>query len=231
MIRLPFKKLDVAMCDLHALRHISPKDLDREHELAKSCWWDYRGEHPTNRTLRFAAVYREKTQLFTEKYVDYTRRDFVSGLAGDLNIFPRVATDDDATITKKKRALTGLWRARQAADELQISYEIYIGACFEHAKMGGWQHLPRAIHLYSDRMKVVALDAQMKEIERYTPQFTNPLLMAGSQAPFKQEFDRWLYELGDLRTIHKEIAYKRMVDLGYITESQAAEWTVRALAS
>ncbi len=224
---LPFRKLSVPTCDLHALRHVQPADWEKEADLAKSCWWEYRGEHPVNRTLMFAAAYRDLTQRFTGKFIDYTRQDYTSGIKGDLNIFPREVTDDDKTKTTKRRNITALWRARQTADLYQIAYPIYIGACFNHANLNGWQRLPRPAQLYSDRMQEVALAEQELEIQRYIPDFKNPLLKAGSPAPFKREFDEWLYELGKLRP-HSDIAYARMAQLGYITEEQASQWTTRA---
>lgn len=238
----------VFKCDQLATENISKADLQRECELQHSCWWEYRGMHPTQRTLLFAATYAEITQHYHAKDKDYKRAENVTGLAGvsaDLGsldrIFPTVLDSsvtgniklDEKTakhLRNKKQNLTGLWRARQAADEDCISYRIYLGAVFERSSLMLTRHRysPRPIHLYSAAARMAALDAQCKEIEAYTPDFTNPNLMVGSTAPFKAEFDEWLYELGAMKKLNKQMVFDRMVALNLITASTAAEWTTRA---
>jgi hypothetical protein len=216
-------------CELLAVRNVDKKDLAKERDLMASCWWEYRGIHPVNRTILFAEVYEAMTKRFHEKYVDYSTAAYVSGLRFTANkIFPDGLEKDEKASKTKKANLTGLWRARAAADELCIAYPIYLAALFEHAAMNGWLHKPRPAQLYSDKMKTIALDAQAMEIERYIPDFKNPLLQVGSTAPFKSEFDEWLFELGKLRSIHKDLVYNRMADLGYITPEKAEEWIALA---
>lgn len=237
----PKKTRSVLTCDILAARHIDPKDLARERELMGLCWWEYRGVHPSRRTQLFANTYRRLYQRYYGKYFDYSRAEMVSGLVGSEDIFDldfsHVAepTRRERLSKSKRTALTGLWRARQAADELGISYTVYIGAIFEHAcarwrNMATKDHLrlPKPTHLYSDRHKVVALDQQAKEIEGSIPEFRNTGLKLGSTAPYKQDFDLWLFELGKLRRIHKDMAFARMVALGYIDEATAASWEVAA---
>jgi hypothetical protein len=224
----------VLTCDIQAARLFSKKDLEREPELMTTCWWEYRGMHPVRRTEYFAAVYRKTYARYYGKYYDHSKHEMVSGLVGVEDPFDTRAKTEK--IAKARRTnLTGLWRGRQAADELGISYPIYISAIFENACMkgrvdvkDGTPQFPRPVHLYSDRAKMVALDEQVKELERYTPTFKNATLMAGSQAPYKEDFDNFLYELGALKKIHTDIAFDRMVELGYITRDTAGQWLARA---
>jgi len=249
----PIKMKSVVACDLIAGRLFTKKDLAPEKQLMKTCWWEYRGIHPVNRTELFSYEFQAATQRFYGKYRDHANADYVSGLGGkESSIFKGVEVDptvaaslsdqrgkNDSPSPREKylnrvkacRAnLSGIWRARQTADELQISYPIYLWACFERASMNGWGRLPRPTQLYGDKMKVAALDEQAKEIERFIPDFTNPLLQVGSQAPFKADFDAFLFELGRLRTSHKELAYNRMAEQGYITPETAIAWAERARA-
>lgn len=236
------KKRTTFDCDYLAAKHIAPEDLAREPELMTKCWWEYRGIHPTRRTDLFAAYYRKLYQRFYAKYYDATRAEMVSGLPGDSNIFnlevavAGVSEKALATKAKLERArrqnLTGLWRARQAADDLCISYPIYISAIFEDACMR-WRNmatsthfrLPRPQQMYNDRARMAALDAQALELERYVPDFRNKTLMAGSMAPYKPDFDKFLYELGRLKRFNKDLTFKRMAEQGYITPEQAEAWT------
>ena len=223
-------KKSVLTCDLLASQHVAAKDLAKEPELMSSCWWEYRGLHPTRRTFIFAEVYANMTKRYHGKYWDYVLSTYKMGFSGQgpEKIFPS-ALDDEKKTKRKKMVLTGMWRARQTADELGISYSIYVSSCFEHASANGWKNLPRPSQLYSDKMKMVALDEQAKELLRYTPDFTNPGLMAGSKAPFKADFDKWLYELGLLKRYDKAMTYTRMVEQGYLTQAQADAWAELAL--
>lgn len=216
--------------DLLACKHIKPELLALERALGRSCWWEYRGEHPTWKTMLFAAEYVAQTRRFTEKYVNHEKADKVSGLTGDgdpYRIFPNVR-DSEKIVAKKKRNLVGLWKARQAADELTLSYRLYIAACMERAAMTGWERIPRPTHLYSDKMKMAGLDAQVHELTAYIPAFENPTLLAGSKAPYKREFDEWLYEVGRLRSRNHDLVFGDMVRKGLITKDQAAVWEVLA---
>lgn len=196
-----------------------------------TCWWDYRGIHPARRTQLFANTYRRMYQRFYAKYYDASKADMVSGLAGRDDIFD-VEDTNERRAKAKRTTLTGLWRARQSADELGISYSIYIAAIFERACMN-WSNmatsshlrLPRPVQMYSDKARMAALDEQAKEIERYIPDFRNPTLKLGSKAPHKADFDQWLFELGKLRRYHKEMAFNRMVEQGYICMQTASKWT------
>jgi len=48
------------------------------------------------------------------------------------------------------RVLTGLWRARQAADGMGLPYEIYLHAAFEFLTARKYKRLPQPSQLYSD---------------------------------------------------------------------------------
>ncbi len=227
------KVKSVLTCDIQAARYISPADLAREAELAKTCWWDYRGIHPVRRTEFFATQYRAIYQRYYAKYYDYSKKDVVSGLAGKEDIF-NFSGLTESRARAKKTNLTGLWRARQAADELGIRYEIYISAIFEKACMNGKVQIrngrpqfPRPTHLYSDKAKLAALDEMVDELERYVPDFRNGHLKVGSQAPWKDEFDGWLYNFVALKRVNKDITLDRLVELNYITRETADDWLQR----
>lgn len=242
MSSLKTKKRTTFDCDYLAAKFIAAKDLALEPDLMTKCWWEYRGVHPTRRTDLFAAYYRMLYQRYYAKYYDASRSEMVSGLPGDTNIFNLEV--DIVPITEAQQArkgklerlrrsnLTSLWRARQSADELCISYPIYISAVFESACMR-WRNmatsttfrLPRPQHLYGDRARTAALDVQIDELERFVPDFRNKSLMVGSNAPHKRDFDRFLYELGKLKRVNKDLAFKRMVQQGYITPNQAEDWS------
>lgn len=224
---IAYQKCNVLTADLLASQHIAATDLAKEPQLQHACWWDYRGMHPTNRTLLFVAEYVDKSQLFHGKYRDYARHKYVGGVRASEHVFPSVR-DDEAKAKVKRRNLTGFWRARQAADELGMSYNTFLMSIFEKTAMGGWQHRPRPSQLYSDKMKTIALDGYLREMERYIPDFENELLKLGSKAPFKRDFDDWLFELGCVRTAHRDLAFNRMADLGYISRERAESWTLLA---
>jgi hypothetical protein len=266
--------MNVLTCDLLASRHIQQSDLLKERDLMRSCWWEYRGVHPSNRTILFAAAFLEIYQDYIRKYRNHKTAEYAvfTGGYGANGIF-RDLEEDKAHAAKlqairdglacrteqgqlkkipnknqsaewqqahadlnnylkpfqaRKQRLQALWRGRQAADELQISYRVFVRASFERAAALGFKHFPTPNQIYNDKAKVAALDAQVDELERYIPTLANAGLQTGSNAVFKGEFDAWLYDLAMLRRHHKDLAFRRYAQLGYITPDQAEAWILLA---
>jgi len=80
----------------------------------------------------------------------------------------KYATDIDSLEAEKKtgvsrkgtrRELTSLWRARQFADELGVTYEIFLEAAFKVCIRRGWSRLPHMNQLYGDKNREAIVNA------------------------------------------------------------------------
>ena len=121
-------------CDLWTIDLIDAKLYAAEPDLMTTKWFDYRHLHPMQATDYFAQVYRAV-------YREYSRRNRdvdepTNGISNDI-------------LRAKPAVLTGLWKARQHADQGCIPYDIYIRAAFKWSNDAIWQRLPRPTQLYS----------------------------------------------------------------------------------
>lgn len=132
---------------------ISPK-IDsklwlKEPELAATKWFDYRMDDPVTATEKFAQSYLETFKHFHERYRDHDEAELKRPLKST------VLTELEATV------VTGLWKARQKADEFGIPYDKYIYKAFEALYSRGYKKFPRPNQLYSEPV-IEAVEAFMK---------------------------------------------------------------------
>lgn len=112
-----------------AVTRIAKKYRKSEAELMNSCWWDYRGQHPTYRTYLFAGCYREAFRRLYVKYIDSEITDNVKGYSRPDPLDNR----PNRGKTSKIATPTYLWRARQYADEMGMPYDFYVSTAAELA--------------------------------------------------------------------------------------------------
>lgn len=204
MLNIPFKQSELSdvECDLIALDRVSGKNLLREPELAGSCWFDYRGMHPTKRTYLFAHYYDAAYRQMIRTHVDYKQVEGPS----PRSYFPK---DDPLGKTKTQLAkeakggpitpfktMTMTWKARQKADELGIPYDVFCNAGVRGAIGSIWQRMPAPSQLYSEKI----LDLI---IERWASEASESVQAAKSEFyllrnwighPSQEEHATWIVE-------------------------------------
>ena len=124
------------------LSHCKP-DRQIERRLHKQKWFDYRFISPMAATERFYALYQA---VYRRKY------------AANFDTFE--AERKTGVSKKRTRAeLTSFWRARQFADELGVTYEIFLEAAFQVCIRKGWARLPHMNQLYGNKSREVIAES------------------------------------------------------------------------
>jgi hypothetical protein len=120
---------------LDATRKFSKLDRERERILYERKWFDYRFLSPMAATVSFYHLYQD---FYRWKYA--------------ANIDALEAEQKTGVSRKPKRGEgTSFWRARQFADELGVTYEIFLEATFQVCIRRGWNRLPHINQLYGDK--------------------------------------------------------------------------------
>jgi hypothetical protein len=131
----------------HAARYVCAADLAKEALLYSTKWFDYRFTSPLEATMKFRSAF---SSVFRRKYRVNFDRDESEHKTG-------VSTKPSS----RRLDLTSHWRARQFADELGVTYEIFLEAAFEVLLARGWTRLPYANQLYGKRQRQAISDATM----------------------------------------------------------------------
>jgi hypothetical protein len=121
--------------NFHVTRNFSKFDRERERNWYGQKWFDYRFISPTEATARFRLVYQNVYRWKYSTSIDTLEAEKKTGVS----------------IKETPGEMTSLWRARQFADELGVTYEIFLEAAFEFCIRRGWSRLPHMNQLYGDK--------------------------------------------------------------------------------
>lgn len=133
--------MDKAELDYQAIMFANPDLLSGESELYRTKWWDYRMMHPLTATRTFAAACVKAMQSALKKQVDLY-----------IGTNAKILKKDDLLL-ESKATITGLWKARKAADSHGIPYEFWCHRAMEYADLCCWPYPPKPSHLYSEAVK------------------------------------------------------------------------------
>lgn len=128
--------------ELQRIQNISSALSQREPALYSKKWWDYRLLHPTQATYLFAHHYRQSLRLTMDHRVDRSKLRFVRGLR-------EFTFDQDLN----KAFVTGMWKARQTADEHGVPYDTWCFGAMKYAEKNLWKYPPKPCHLYGSSVK------------------------------------------------------------------------------
>lgn len=141
---LLYEDLTTAELDEVVMEVIQRPLLLRESDLMATKWFDYRILHPWQATALFLEAYRSEHGWIMRKREDVNSHWFHKGIKA-ISLCRTTPTQ-----------MTGLWKARQAADSIGVPYDFYCSALLDWAEKRNWTHLPRVSQLYSpDHIQVV----------------------------------------------------------------------------
>jgi hypothetical protein len=136
------KGLEPDRAEALALNKVSLDLLEREAELYRAKWFDYRRLHHSEATLLFAELYRQASKRAHAKYFDRDEAENVRAYKG-ANVF-----------ALGKGEITGFWKARQHADFYGIPYGWFCSFAIDAwLRKMAWKYLPRPNQLYSDEVR------------------------------------------------------------------------------
>jgi hypothetical protein len=115
----------------------SKPDRERERDLYGQKWFDYRFLSPIAATARFYHLYQDVYRWKYAANIDALEAERKTGVS--------------KTPTRGER--TSFWRARQFADELGVTYEIFLEAAFQVCNRRGWNRLPHVNQLYGEKAR------------------------------------------------------------------------------
>jgi hypothetical protein len=101
--------------NIDATSKFSKLDRERERDLYGQKWFDYRFLSPMAATARFYVLYQDVYRWKYATTIDSLEAEKKTGVS-------RKGTRGE---------LTSLWRARQFADELGVTYEVFLEAAFK----------------------------------------------------------------------------------------------------
>lgn len=131
---------DLANSDrAHACGTITSDNRSLEPELSSMRWPGHGYLSAVELTREFARRYLEVYRTFWDRRGDPSNPGKHQAPLREHNLFEN-----------NPRVLTGLWRARMAADGMGLPYEIYLNAAFEFLIGRGYRRLPQPNQLYSD---------------------------------------------------------------------------------
>lgn len=125
------------LVELRAMQ-INPEHRQREPDLMRSRWYDYRMWHPVIATYFFAHCYKQAAQEFYARYIDARKADRVTGLS-EQDCF-------------KGRDAASLWLARGTADRLGVPYPFYLSVVGKRAFERTERRFPRPNQIYGEEV-------------------------------------------------------------------------------
>jgi len=147
-------------CDRLAITHIDKKLLgSNEIRLFHTKWFDYRHLHPTKASILYAQEYLSAYRQGMQTRIDFNRGQYMRPFKGNF---------EESLFNISKRDYLGLWKGRQAADEMGIPYDFYCSAAITWAEENCWRYLPRPTQMYSTAMKHAIGDRWEDELEART---------------------------------------------------------------
>tara|TARA_R110002074_G_scaffold86408_2_gene190817 strand:- start:5851 stop:6414 length:564 start_codon:yes stop_codon:yes gene_type:complete len=118
---------------VHETIGLSSPLLSDEAELFDKKWFDYRFMHPLEATFNFALAYTKvypRYGALRHGTVDAEKRLTVKSYNGICD-----------PCAQSEKVLSALWKARKAADELGIPYEIYCCYALDYSERSGWKEV------------------------------------------------------------------------------------------
>jgi hypothetical protein len=121
--------------NIYATSAFSKPDRERERDLYGQKWFDYRFLSPIAATARFYHLYQDVYRWKYAANIDALEAERKTGVSKKA--------------TRGER--TSFWRARQFADELGVTYEVFLEAAFQVCIRRGWNRLPQMNQLYGPK--------------------------------------------------------------------------------
>lgn len=129
--------------------YVKPEHIHREAELFERKWWDYRFYLDDNDGQFYPMHPMEATHLFFHHYL--THYKFYHQRRKGHNIRYNAPVKSVDLLQNSSTTITGIWKARRAADFLGIPYDFWCDKCMKFGEIFDKQFLPRPQHLYSTR--------------------------------------------------------------------------------
>lgn len=146
---------------LEATAIFSKLDREKERNLYGRKWFDYRFLSPIAATAHFYVLYQDVYRWKYAASIDTLEAEKKTGVS----------------IKATRGERTSFWRARQFADELGVTYEIFLEATFQLFIRNGWSRLPHVNQLYGDKNReVIASAVKSRWAEQISSRFTISIL-------------------------------------------------------
>lgn len=152
--------------DQLAAEKVSLSLLKKERKLYGSKWFDYRLVNPAQATVEFADAYRKA-------YSDAMKRR--NGPSGAFQTgLPR-----EHLFQMKQRAITSVWKARQAADALGAPYDWFCLMAMSFAEERNFEFMPPPAHLANEEFTEMLTNAWAVECRIRMRCSNNPFFKSG----------------------------------------------------
>lgn len=187
-------EMSVLNCDKFAAQHIRPEDIQVDLELMEKKYWDYKMWHPTKATMYFAHRYHAIASKVMEREVGGKQAAGyrVKAARFDLRYMP-LAT------------IRAFWKARQYADAIGCTYDVYIRASIRHfranhrmyasVKASGFkQHMPYPAQIASQYIIDQAMKDWTEEKKARFPLPQHADILGNPDLWFRPEMEAWIIE-------------------------------------
>lgn len=183
-------------CEKLRIAFVDPKLSDKEAALFSSKWFDYRDLHPIRANYLFAHHYERAARAALRRRVDVFRavnshfwgRKKLYGAKGQKL---KKDAPQENFMAAAKRTVTGIIKARQAADRNGIPYYHYCRSGMHYAEKMKWRFVPKPFHLHSDRVKKDVngqpIESIVDWIERHWKEYQKTHFVVAEQAFFRAE--------------------------------------------
>lgn len=194
MVNDYFKGSEVSTlnADKFALEHLDKGIIKEDLEVMERKFWDYKLWHPMVATMYFVHRYHTIAAKVIERE---------EGTKAGAN-YRRYAAAYD--LRKQKLAtIRAFWKARQHADAIGCTYDVYVRAAIRHFRANiklypkparGKQYLPFATQLYSKAILNQAILDWTEEKKKRFPLPESTVIPNNTQLWFRPEMEAWLLE-------------------------------------
>lgn len=186
-------EIGVLNADKFAIQNIDPAMLKEEHDLMDRKFWDYKMWHPTVATMYFFHRYQAIAAKVYEREVG----------TAEAQAFRRRGEKLDLR-TQPLATIRAFWKARQRADAIGCTYDVYIRASirafranyrlFATTKGPRKQHMPYAIQMSTDLMVQEAIKDWIDEKVKRFPLPEHADIPHNTNLWFRPEMESWLIE-------------------------------------
>ena len=224
-------ELDILACEVLLHTRWADRERQRECGLMRTKWWDYRLLHPTHATYLFAHILDQELRAIIRGHLDNTpARVTESGRVLDWHAVKEGDVFEPPLNPARhaywRRKLTGLIRARQAADADGIPYGLFCREGLRHYYLGAGSYMlgrakvPEPNLLYSDACLLTIRTKWLEQLQLRVQHAQHPAYLVQHDDGHPDRLAHRLWLVAQLRQrpagLERQNAFKRLVRAGVL---------------
>lgn len=187
-------EMGTVTADKFVVTNITKASIQEDLVLMDQKYWDYKMWHPAVATMYFVHRYHILAAKMIEREQGTKQAEGYRGMASRYDLR-----------TKSLATIRAFWKARQHADAIGCSYDVYIRAAIRHFRenhkmfatvqaSGGRQVMPYPNQIVNEWVDNRAFEDWANEKKARFPIPQHELIPNNTQLWFRPEMEQWLVE-------------------------------------